>query len=47
MKAKVLYCSYSEGTIYQVVRVYLEKDFSQAERDFDMLCRHASDCKTW
>lgn len=47
MKAKVLFCYYSDRSACQVVRVYLEKDFEQAIKDYEMMCEFASDCRTW
>ena len=47
MKAKILFCYYSDGSGYQVVRVYMEKDFEQAAKDYEMMCEFASDCRTW
>ena len=47
MKTKVLFCYYSDGSGYQIVRVYLEKDFGQAIKDYEMMCEFASDCRTW
>lgn len=47
MKSKVLSCSYDDGSNYQVVRVYLEKDFVEAIKDYEMMCQYASDCRKW
>lgn len=47
MEAKVLFCYYSDGSGYQVVRVYMEKDFEQAKKDYDLMVFYASDCRTW
>jgi hypothetical protein len=47
MKAKVLFCHYTDGSGYNVVRVYLEKDFDQAEKDYEMMFEYASDCRSW
>jgi hypothetical protein len=47
MKSKVLFCYYSDRSGYQAVKVYLEKDFEQATKDYEMMCEFASDCRTW
>lgn len=47
MKAKALSCRYTDGSEYETVRVYLETDFDQAGRDYLMMCKYASDCRTW
>ena len=47
MKAKVLFCYYSDGSGFKPVRVYLEKDFIQANKDYEMMCEFASDSRTW
>lgn len=47
MKAKVLFYYYSDGSGFQPVRVYLEKDFIQANKDYEMMCEFASDSRTW
>lgn len=47
MKVKVLFCFYTDGNGCEVVRVYLEKDFEQATKDYDMMCEFASDYRTW
>ena len=48
MKAKVLFCYYTDGSGgYQGVRIYLEKDFEQANKDYEMMCEFSSDCRTW
>ena len=46
-KAKVLHYKYSDGSGFGIVRIYLEKDFSQADSDLEMMQEHASDCKNW
>jgi hypothetical protein len=47
MKAKILFCYYSDGSGYQMVRVYFEKDFEQAKKDYEMMCKYASDFRIW
>ncbi len=47
MKAKVLLFNYDDKSGFEVVRVYLEKDFEQAQKDLDLMSGHASDCKVW
>lgn len=47
MKAKVLFCYYTEGSDFTIVRVYLEKDFEQANNDLEMMIKYASDCRNW
>lgn len=44
---KVLYYKYSDGSGAKVVRVYLEKDFAQAEKDLALMKTEASDYKDW
>lgn len=47
MKVKILCFCYSDSSGYKNVRVYLEKDFDQAEKDLTLMNEHASDCKKW
>lgn len=47
MKAKLLYFYYSDGSGCNPVRIYFEKDFEQAQMDFEIMCEFASDCRTW
>lgn len=46
-KAKVLHWMYDDKSNYGIVRIYLEKDFAQAESDFEIMKEHASDSKNW
>ena len=47
MKAKILRFFYTDGSGHKTVRIYLEKDWIQAEKDLNLLHDHASDDKTW
>jgi len=47
MKAKVLIGYYPGESGFRIARVYLEKDFDQADKDLEMMQEHASDTKTW
>lgn len=44
---KVLWCWYSDKSGYDIVRVYLEKDFVQAESDLKIMKEFASDSRKW
>lgn len=46
MKAKVLYCYYSDGSGYQIVRVYLEDHFEQSVKDHELLIKFSND-RNW
>lgn len=46
-KAKVLRFFYTDGSGHKVVRIYLEHDCIQAQKDLNLLHDHASDAKTW
>lgn len=45
--AKVLISQYSDKSGSKIVRVYLNKDFEQAQRDLNLLQEHASSDKEW
>ena len=47
MKAKVLLSYYSDRSDFTAVRVYQEKHFEQAIKDFELVCEYASDSRTW
>jgi len=47
MKAKVLIGNYPQESGYSVTRVYLEKDFAQAELDLKMISEIDSLGKDW
>lgn len=45
MKAKVLISYYSDGSCHDAHRVYLEKDYEQAEKDLALVI--IDGCKNW
>ena len=47
MDAQVLIGYYPNESGFKIARVYLEKDFEKAEKDFEMMQEYASDSKTW
>ena len=46
-KVKVLSYVYDDGTGYKAVRVYPERYFEQAQKDYEMMLEYASDCRKW
>lgn len=47
MVAWVLYYKYSDNSGTGIVRVYLDGDKEQAEKDWEMFDTHASSDKSW
>ena len=47
MKAKVLTYQHDNGSGYGTIRVYLENDFEQAEKDLDLLIEFGDNSKTF
>ena len=47
MKAKILIFYYPGESGFKIARSYLEKDFDEAQKDFEMMQEYASDSKTW
>ena len=43
MKVKVLISQYTDKSGFDVLKVYLEKDFEQIDKDIDMLLLHSED----
>lgn len=47
MNAKVLITDYRDGGKPMLIRVYMEKDFSQAERDLQLMKTFGDESRNW
>ncbi|WRQ33509.1 hypothetical protein U5907_02410 [Bacteroidales bacterium MB20-C3-3] len=47
MNAKVLITDYRDGRKPMPIRVYMEKDFSQAERDLQLMKTFGDESRNW